>query len=157
MNPAIRTTDAQAEIRAVIDGWAEATRNQELDAIMAFHAPEVRTFDCHSVYQFKGAESYRAFYEACLACMQGKMTFEIEDLEVVAGGDVAVAHFIAGCGATGLDGSRHEGRLRSTLCFERTGGEWLITHSHCSAPFNPMTEKTMFGDDPEAPAEAGAA
>lgn len=146
MSPTPRSA-TEAEIRAVIDGWAEATRNQDLDAIMAYHAPEVRTFDCHSVVQFRGAESYRAFYAACLAHMQGKMDFDIGDLDIAAGGDLAVAHFIATCGATGLDGSRHESRLRATLCLERRDGGWRITHAHWSAPFDPMTGKAMFGDD----------
>ena len=157
MNPATRTSDDKARIRTLIDAWAEATRNNDLDAIMAFHAPEVRTFDCHSMYQFKDAAAYRAFYEACLAHMQGKMTFDIDDLDIAVGGDIAVCHFLASCGATGLDGSMHLGRLRTTMCFRRMNGNWLIVHSHCSAPFDPRSGATMFGAEPAEAPQAGAA
>lgn len=157
MNSTSPAAGRRRDIAAVVDAWAEATRNNDLEAIMAFHAPEVRTFDCHSVYEFRGAEPYRQFYEACLAHMQGSMSFDIESLDIEASGDLGFAHFIAACGATGTDGIKHLGRLRSTLCFRRSDGNWRIVHSHCSAPFNPMTEKTMFGEAPAEVAPAGAA
>ena len=156
MNSISIAEDGQREIAAIVDAWAEATRQNDLDAIMAFHDPGVRTFDCHSVFEFRGAEPYRQFYAACLACMQGGMTFDIDGLDIEVEGNLAFAHFMVRCGATGTDGTRHLGRLRSTLCFRRVGGDWRIVHAHCSAPFDPMTEKTMFGEASEG-AEAGAA
>ena len=64
----------------------------------------------------------------------------------MAGGEIAFAHYLARCGATGLDGSEHLGWLRATTRFRRQpDGRWLIVHDHCSAPFDPRSGQTMFG------------
>jgi ketosteroid isomerase-like protein len=37
----------------------EGHRAKDIAAIMLHHAPDVRSFDCHSQLQLKGAEVYR--------------------------------------------------------------------------------------------------
>jgi uncharacterized protein (TIGR02246 family) len=134
---------AEAEIRARIDDWARATRAKDVDAIMASYAPDTRSFDCHSQFQFEGAAALRQHLEACMACMRGPMAFEIHDLEVAAHGDVAFGHYLARYGATGLSGQHHTGWLRVTVCLRKVKGAWLIVHDHCSAPFDPESGKAM--------------
>ena len=100
-------------------GLAKANRAKDIDLIMACYARDARSFDCHSALQFESAVALRKHLEACFPHMQGPLTFEIHDLEVVAGGEIAFAHYLARCGATGLDGSEHLGWLRATTCFRR--------------------------------------
>ncbi len=140
----------ETEVRARIEDWAKANRAKDNDRIMACYARDARSFDCHSALQFESAVALRKHLEACFPHMQGPLTFEIHDLEVVAGGEIAFAHYLARCGATGLDGSEHLGWLRATTCFRRQpDGRWLIVHDHCSAPFDPRSGQTMFGLKPE--------
>jgi uncharacterized protein (TIGR02246 family) len=143
MEAASVKANAEVEIRALIDDWANAIRAKDVDGIMARHALDLVSFDCHSALQFKGAEAYRKFLEACFPCMQGPMIFEIHELDIAAGEDVAFAHFIARCVATGLDGAEHASRLRATVGLRKTNGAWRIAHGHLSAPFDPQNGQAM--------------
>jgi uncharacterized protein (TIGR02246 family) len=143
MTLAMIKSTAEAEVRACLDGWVDATRVKDVDRIIAAHAPDTRSFDCHSHFQLKGAAALRKHLEACFPCMQGPMSFEIHDLDVAAHGDVAFAHYVARFGATGLSGQRHTGWLRVTVCLRKIEGRWLIVHDHCSAPFDPESGKAM--------------
>jgi uncharacterized protein (TIGR02246 family) len=157
MSIATAETTPEAEVRALIDDWAEATRAKDVDGIMATHAPDTRSFDCHSHFQFRGADALRKHLEACMPCMQGPMTFEIHDLDVAAHGDVAFCHYLARYGATGLSGEEHTGWLRVTVCLRKVEGAWLIVHDHCSVPFDPQSGKAMLDLAPEHSERASAA
>ena len=87
----IENADDEAGIRARLDQWATGLRAKDIDAIMAAHAPDLLSFDCHSQLRLKGAQAYRTHLEACLPCMQGPMMFEMHDLEITAQGDLASA------------------------------------------------------------------
>jgi uncharacterized protein (TIGR02246 family) len=148
---------AAAEIRARIENWAEASRAKDVGAIMASYAPDTLSFDCHSHLQFKGAAALRQHLEACMACMQGSMSFEIHDLDLAAHGDVAFGHYLARYGATGPGGEQHSGWLRATVCLRKVAGEWLIVHDHCSVPFDPQSGRAMLDVAPEQTERASAA
>ena len=157
MSIAAAKTTSEAEVRALIDDWAKATRAKDVDGIIAKHAPDTRSFDCHSHFQFKGADALRKHLEACMPCMQGPMTFEIHDLDVAAYGDVAFGHLLARYGATGRSGEEHGGWLRVTVCLRKVRGEWLIVHDHCSVPFDPQSGKAMLDLAPEHSERASVA
>ena len=135
--------DIEAEVRGVLDGWAEATRAKDIDGIMARYAPDVLAFDCHSALRFKGRAALRGHLEACLPAMRGPVIFEMHDLDVTAGDDLAFGHCIARCGGTGPDGKEHSAWLRITVCLRPTDGRWLIVHDHCSAPFDAPTGRAL--------------
>jgi len=137
------TREDEAAIHAVIEAGAKALRALDADGVMAGCAPDLRTFECHSAFELRGSDAYRAFLEACFPFMRAPMSFEIEDLEIAAACGVGFCHYVARCVATAPDGAEHASVLRVTSGFRKEGGKWLTTHVHISAPFNPMTEKTM--------------
>lgn len=147
----------EAQIRARLEDRAKATRAKDVDGIMASYAPDTLSFDCHSHLQFKGAEALRKHLEGCMPCIQGPMSFDIHDLDVAAHGDVAFCHYLARCGATGLDGQEHAGWLRVTVCLRKMRGEWMIVHDHCSVPFDPKSGNALLGLKPEHTERASAA
>ena len=151
------TETVEAEIRARIEEWAEATRAKDVDRIMASYAPGTLSFDCHSQLQLKGAAALRQHLEACMPCMRGPMSFELHDLSVAAHGDVGFCHYLARDGATGPAGEQHTGWLRVTVCLRNVNGAWLIVHDHCSVPFDPQSGKAMLDVAPEHTERASAA
>ena len=151
------TETIETEVRARIDEWAKATRAKNVDGIIASHAPDTLSFDCHSHLQFKGAAALRQHLEACMPCMQGPMTFEIHDLDLAAHGDVAFCHFLARYGATGPSGEEHTGWLRVSVCLRKVKDKWLIVHDHCSVPFDPQSGRAMLDLAPEPRERASAA
>jgi uncharacterized protein (TIGR02246 family) len=144
----VTEAQAEAEVRARLDDWAEATRAKDVARIMASYAPDTRSFDCHSQLQFEGAAALRRHLDACMPCMRGPMAFEIHDLDIAAQGELAFAHYLARFGATGLSGQEHTGWLRVTVCLRKIEDRWLIVHDHCSAPFDPESGKAMLDHGP---------
>lgn len=133
----------ETEIRALLDRWAQASRVKDLDGIMACYAPDILAFDAIAQLQFKGKETYREHWEYCFGFMEGEMIFDIHDLEIAVGGDVAFCHYLAVCGGTAPDGTEQSGWIRGTICLRRIDGRWLTAHEHFSLPFDPESMKVL--------------
>ena len=157
MNVHTDITDESA-IRALVDRCADGFRDMDIDAIMDCHTGDVVCFDCHSQFETKGAAAMRAFLEACFPFMQGPVVHENHELSIAASGDVGFAHYHLRSSCRDREGGEHGGWLRVTAGLRRTEDGWKACHAHISAPFNPMTERTMFGLPREAnPFAEGAA
>jgi ketosteroid isomerase-like protein len=141
-------TDAHAEVSGLIDDWASAVRAKDLDAIFAHYAPDILAFDAIAQLQFKGTKAYRTHWQACMAMCPGQMIFEVHDLTVSAGDDVAFCHYLSRCGGAGAEGEEKVGWMRASAGLRRRGGKWLIVHEHFSAPFDPSSGKALFDLEP---------
>ena len=141
--------DDEAQIRRLFEAWATAVRARDVDAIMAHYAPDLLAFDAIRALQFKGRDAYREHWRACLAMCPGEMIFEIHDLEVAVGGDLAFSHCLTRCGVIPEDGEEEKASwMRATVCYRRAGDGWAIQHEHWSAPFDPETGKALFDLEP---------
>ena len=141
-------TDEEAQIRGLIEDWAKAARASDIDGIMAVYAPDIRSFDAIAQLQFKGADAYRKHWEACIAMCPGPMIFEIHDLAIEAGDEVAFGHYLLKCGATGEDGKEQTGWTRGTVCWRKRSGTWMVAHEHFSVPFDMESGKALLGLEP---------
>lgn len=133
---AMKTETTETEIRNLVNSWLKAVLDGNMDAIVSHYAPDILAFDAVSQLQFKGVDAYRQHWEACLALCPGPMIFEIHDLSIVAGNDVAFCHALNRCGGTGENGEEKVGWMRMTACYRRLNGQWKIVHEHFSAPFD---------------------
>jgi ketosteroid isomerase-like protein len=139
----ITPTDDEAQIRELLDDWAQAARTGDIDAIMAPYAPDVLSFDAIAQLQFKGVDAYRKHWQAYIAMCSGPMIFEIHDLSITAGDGVAFGHYLLRCGRIGEDGKEQAGWMRGTVCWSKRSGRWTVAHEHFSAPFDPQSGKAM--------------
>jgi ketosteroid isomerase-like protein len=133
----------KAQIRGLLDDWAEAARSGDIDAIMTAYAPDILAFDAIAQLQFKGADAYRTHWQACIEMCSGPMIFEIHDLSVTAGEGVAFGHYLLRCGRIGEDGEEQAGWMRATVCWRKRSGRWTVVHEHFSAPFDPASGKAL--------------
>jgi len=67
---------------------------------------------------------------------QRPLGYEIRDLAITVGDDVAFAHGLIRISGTMKNGNRTEHWLRSTTCFQKIDGTWLIVHDQVSAPLD---------------------
>lgn len=139
---------AEAEIGKLIEGWAKAAGTFDIDRIMAAYAPDILAFDAIGKLQFKGAQAYREHWQACAEMCPGQMVFEIHDLAIEAGDDIAFGHYLVRCGAVGDDGKEDTGFVRVTFCCRKRSGRWLIAHEHFSVPFDPESGKPLLRLEP---------
>lgn len=128
------TADERA-IRHVLEQWTRATREDRREDILANHSDDVRIFDVLPPLLYDSAASYRASWDEWQPDTQGATQFELRDLHVTAGADVAFAHGLLECGGTLPDGRTFRDTVRATFCLRRTDSGWQVSHQHVSKPF----------------------
>ncbi len=133
----------EAEIKRVIEGYVEALRAKDLDGIVSIYAPDLVAFDLVPPLQYVGAEVYRKHWAEGFSLMQGPFGYEIADLSITVGDDVAFSHSFNRSSVTLPSGQKLGFWLRWTACFRKIGGQWLITHMQASVPFDFETGRAM--------------
>jgi PhnB protein len=130
-NTDVRDNDVVA-LRALIDDWAEAMRAKDADRAMAHCAADVVTFDlAPPLVSSVNAKDLEAWF----ATWQGPLGYEVRDLKIGAGEDVAFCHSLNRLSGTKTDGEKADVWFRQTLCFRKIRGDWRIAHQHESVPF----------------------
>lgn len=129
------TTNAESEVRTVLEVWAEATRQSRRDEVLKNHAENLVIFDVLPPMKYENAESYRRSWDDWQPDTQGEAVFDLEDLTITAGSDIAFAHSIIRCGGTLPDGRTFQDRVRATFCLRKVNGAWVVEHQHVSKPY----------------------
>lgn len=122
------------EVREIIEEWATGVRARDIDTVLRRHAPELLMFDVVGPVRLQGLDAYRRTWIEQFFPWHGEAgRFELVDLEVSAGADVAFATALLECAGT-EDGQKVAFTLRLTLGLEKRNGEWIIVHEHHSQP-----------------------
>jgi ketosteroid isomerase-like protein len=124
---------AEAQIRALVDDWAKAIRAKDVEGVLAHYAAASVTFDLAPPLISTGADPKGL--QAWFSTWQGQLGYEIRDLNITAGDDVAFCHGLNRLSGTKTDGEQADVWSRQTLCFRKVRGEWRIAHQHESVPF----------------------
>jgi uncharacterized protein (TIGR02246 family) len=144
MNMLTDKSTAEAEVRELVNRWLASIHTQDIDGIVSHYAPDILAFDAMSQLQFKGVKSYKKHWAACLGMCPGQLVFELHDLQVTAGEDVAFSHCLLRCGATGENGEEKMSWMRMTACYRKVSGRWQVVHEHFSVPFDMQNGKALF-------------
>jgi uncharacterized protein (TIGR02246 family) len=116
----------ETQIRTLIERWAQAVRDGDMDSILAHHTNDIVMFDVPPPLQVKGIEAYKEQWELFFQYSPGgEGSFDLIDLEIVAGDTAAYCHTLVRV---------VESKVRLTMGFRKEGGKWLIAHEHHSAP-----------------------
>ena len=120
-----------AQIRELIENWARAVRDMDLAGVLAHHPENVVMFDVPPPLQSRGIAAYKATWEPFFAA-QGQGVFDLHELEITAGVDVAFCHSLVTCGIPSDPAGQFQVRL--TVGLHKVNGQWFITHEHHSVP-----------------------
>jgi len=137
------TTLEESQIQAAMAEWQQAFCRKDVDALMALYAPDAVSFDAIPPFS-EGPESLRNKIVGCLPYFPEGFAIETRDLRWHTGGDLASAHAL--WHFTDLPANHPAGRhwFRSTILWRKQAdGKLRILHDHCSAPFDPYTEKVV--------------
>lgn len=129
-----KTTD-ESLIRKLIDDREKAVRNKDVHGCTANSAPDIVSFDVVNPLQRLGSDALRKRAEEWFASFQGMIGYETRDLSITAGRDVAFAHGLSHVSATRTHGGQLDMWWRTTICFSKIDGKWMVTHEHNSVPF----------------------
>jgi uncharacterized protein (TIGR02246 family) len=138
------TATEETQIRKVIDNWLEAVRAKDINGAMANFAPDVLTFNPMNPLQSIGLEAARKLTEEWFASIQGPIGYEIQDLSITTGDSVAFCHSLNQLKGKSREGEEIDMRVRSTVCYRKIDGRWLVTHQHISVPFEMESGKASF-------------
>jgi uncharacterized protein (TIGR02246 family) len=125
----------EAEIRQLMDGWARALRAKDVNGVMSHYAPDILSFDLAPPLQYRGADVYRKSLEEWFLTFRGPVGYDIRDLRITAGEDVAFCHSLNRISGARTNGEETDDWVRATVCFRKIGGQWMTTHEHFSVPF----------------------
>lgn len=133
MTEPMAATDEE-QVRLVLQRWAATTRKGQHDDVLANHSPDVLIYDVLAPMKYEGAAAYRQSWDEWQPATQGEGQFELEDLSVTAGADVAFAHCFIRCGGVLPNGKTFEDLVRATFCLRKVSGSWKVAHQHISKP-----------------------
>lgn len=125
--------DDEAQVRALIERWATAVHAGNLETVLADHADDVVMFDVPPPHDgVCGLDAYRETWPPFFEWQRQGAGFEITELDVTAGDDVAFAWSLLRCGTAEEFAQEPGRRLRLTIGLRKQGGRWIVTHEHHS-------------------------
>jgi uncharacterized protein (TIGR02246 family) len=131
----LRMTNDEAQIRALIERWALAVHEGDLEAVLADHADDIVMFDVPPPEDgVRGIEAYRETWPPFFVWQREGACFEIVSLEVKAGKDVAFAYCLLRCGSPEELANDPANRLRLSIGLYKEAGRWVVAHEHHSFP-----------------------
>jgi ketosteroid isomerase-like protein len=122
------TRSDEAQVRDLIERWANSISNGDRAGILAHHSPQLLMYDFPTVV--RGIEPYDETWDFFYANPKGKISFVPHELEVTAGEDVAFASCLVRCDGT----SAGHVDLRLTIGLRKIDGDWTVVHEHHSVP-----------------------
>ena len=134
MSASSNSTTDEAVIRELVENWARAVRAKDLDGILANHSMDMLMFDVPPPMQSKGIEAYRKTWNLFFSWSDEPVVFDIKDIDITAGVDVAFVAALMRCAGTEKNGERIELEFRLTIGLCKIGGQWMVLHEHHSIP-----------------------
>jgi ketosteroid isomerase-like protein len=142
------TQGDEVEIRRRIEELLEAIRAKDLEGVQRLYAPGIVSFDVQPPLQHVGVEAKSRNWAEAFSVFQGPLGYEFRDLTITVGGDVAFAHGFGRLSGTLPNGTTGGFWVRSTICFRKIDGDWLIAHDHVSAPLDPQSGSAVLNLEP---------
>ncbi|MEJ2861371.1 YybH family protein [Actinomycetospora flava] len=140
---AISDPKDEGEIRELIERWARAVHAGDLEAVLADHSRDIVMFDVPPPHDgVRGIDAYERTWPPFFAFQAAGGSFDILELDVTAGTDVAFAYALMVCDTPAERAAHPERRLRLTLGLRREDGRWVVAHEHHSfADESPIAEQ----------------
>lgn len=133
----------EAAIRQHIDKVVEGIRAKDLGALERLYAQDVVSFDVEPPLQHVGVAAKMKNWAKVFTFFKD-VTYEVRDLTLTTGDEVAFGHGFGRLSGTLRDGTATNGMwVRATFCFQKIHGTWLIAHDQVSVPLDIQSGKGM--------------
>jgi uncharacterized protein (TIGR02246 family) len=125
----------ETAVADLVRRWAAAVHDGDLPTVLADHAADIVMFDVPPPDDgVRGTDAYRETWPPFFEWQRSGASFEIVELTVTAGADVAFAYALLKCGTADELREHPERRLRLTVGLRKDEGRWVVTHEHHSFP-----------------------
>jgi uncharacterized protein (TIGR02246 family) len=127
--------DNETQVRELIERWAKAVHEGDLETVLADHSDDIVMFDVPPPYDgVRGMDAYRETWPPFFTWQRQGASFDLLSLDVVAGDDLAFAYALLRCGTPQELAEEPENRLRLTVGLRKHDGRWVVVHEHHSFP-----------------------
>ena len=126
-------SDEAKDIRTLIERWAHAVRAHDYEGILADHDEGVVMFDVPPPMQFRGIDAYRHTWDIFFGVHRPGNLFDILEMDITAGADVAFAVMLMRCGGP-VGHKDYPLDFRLTVGLRKVDGRWRVLHEHHSVP-----------------------
>jgi uncharacterized protein (TIGR02246 family) len=133
----------EAQIKRVIEDGVKAVRDRDIEGVMSLYAQEVVSFDIVPPLQYIGADAFRKPWEDVFSVYRGPIDYQVHDLNITVGDDVAFTHSLNRISGTLISGQKTDLWMRWTACFRKINGKWLIVHHQISVPVDLRNGKAV--------------
>jgi ketosteroid isomerase-like protein len=138
----------EARIRQQIGKIIEGLRVKDLEILRQLYATDVVSFDVEPPLQHVGIAAKLDNWTNAFTFFTD-ISYELRDLALTVGDEVAFGHGFGRLGGTLRDGTTTSGMwVRATFCFRKIDGDWLIAHDQVSVPLDITTGKGLTGLEP---------
>ena len=134
MNTARRADEER--VRRQVTRIGDGIRAKDLETLRSIYATDVVSFDVEPPLQHVGVEAKLKNWAKVFAVFRTP-DYEVRDLTLAVGEDVAFGHCFGRLHGTLMTGTKTEGMwVRATFCFRKLDGTWQIVHDQASVPFD---------------------
>lgn len=138
----------EGKIRQQIDKSVKGIHAKDLEGLRQLYTKDVVSFDVQPPLQHVGVDAKMKNWVEVFTFFQ-EVDYEVRDLKVTVGDEVAFGHFFGRISGKLKDGTATSGMwVRGTLCFQKIDGDWLIVHDQASVPFDISTGRGVADLEP---------
>jgi len=120
-------------IRSIIENWAQAVRDNNMNGILANHSDDVVMYDVPKPFQSVGIDAYRKTWDIFFKYTKPGV-FDIKELNIIAGEDVAFCFATMKCADKSNSEDYQDLDFRLTTGLKKINNQWVIIHEHHSIP-----------------------
>ena len=142
-----RATD-EANIRQRINRWVEALRAMYREGVMSLYAPDIVSFDVVPPLRHVGVKAKEKNWAHLFVMYQHPLGYEIRDLTITVGDDVAFGHSFNRFSGTLENGGGFGPWVRYTVGFRKIDGNWFIAHDQVSLPVDFGSGRALLNLEP---------
>ena len=133
VNKITSSRENEADIRAIIENWAKAVRNKDIESILAHHSEDIVMYDVPKPFQSVGIDAYRKTWDTFYAYTKLGV-FDIQELKVIADENVAFCFGRMKCADKSNSVEYVDLNFRLTVGLKKINNQWTIIHEHHSIP-----------------------
>jgi len=121
------------QVRELVENWAQAVRDKDIEKILAHHSNDVVMFDVPKPFVSIGIDAYSKTWDTFFAFTKLGV-FEIQELNVIADENVAFCFATMKCADKSNSEDFVELDFRLTIGLQKINDNWTIVHEHHSIP-----------------------
>jgi len=142
------TDSNEAQIQQLLDKIAMALRDKDLDALKAAYTTDVLSLAVEPPLQHLGIAAKTQNWANVFTFFE-TVSYEIRDLHLTVGDDVAFGYAFARLSGTLKNGTSAAGMwVRVTYGLQKIDGSWLIAHDQVSVPLDIVSGKGVIDLEP---------